>query len=264
MLQLKCGRYLGSNKRRWEANGIFISETEYHSKVFEGWHSHENSHITFILQGGNREQRKNKDLEAIPGHVFFYAGGELHRNLNTAHPSRNINVEIGNSFYSRYNLETTSINHTKLNCANAKFALLKSYSECLINDNLSQGVIHDVLFDFISTTTHIKDEKCNPQWTRLVRDILNDRWDENITLHELAGLVNVHPVTLSKFFRKYFQCTLGEYVRKLRIEEATMLIRKSQLSLTEIAHQCGFFDQSHFIRVFKQTTGFLPKTYKRI
>ena len=264
MLQLKGGRYLGSNKRSWEANGVFVSETEYHSKVFEGWHYHENSHITFILQGGNREQRKNQELEAIPGEILFYASGELHRNLNTRHPSRNINVEIENSFFSQYNLEITSINNTKLNCANAKFALLKAYRECLTNDELSHAMIHELLLDFITMTTQIKDEKFNPEWARLLRNILNDRWNENILLHELAGLAQVHPVTISKFFPKYFRCTLGEYVRKLRIEKATTLIRKSQLSLTDIAHQCGFFDQSHFIRVFKQTTGFLPTHYKKM
>src|SRR5687768_16851610 len=102
MRHLKGGRYLGSNKRSWDANGIFVSETEYHSKVFEGWHYHENSHLTFILQGGNREQRKNREFEAAPGTIVFYAGGELHRNLNTAHPSRNINVEIENGFFSKH------------------------------------------------------------------------------------------------------------------------------------------------------------------
>ena len=264
MLQLKGGSYLGSNKKSWAANGVLISETEYHSKVFEGWHYHENSHITFILQGGNREQRKSGELEAIPGEIFFYASGELHRNLNTRHPSRNINVEIEDSFFTQYSLEVTPINNTKLNCANAKFALLKAYNECLTNDELSQTIIHDHLLSFISTITDIKDEKFNPQWAGLIRDILNDRWNENLSLDELASLVKIHPVTISKFFPKYFQCNLGEYVRKLRIEKAITLIRKSQYSLTDIAHQCGFFDQSHFIRVFKQTTGFLPNTYKKI
>lgn len=264
MLQLKGGRYLGSNKRSWDANGVFVSETEYHSRVFEGWHYHENSHITFILQGGNREQRKNREFESGPGKILFYASGELHRNLNTKHPSRNINVEIENSFFSHYNLDITSIDNTKLNCANAKFVLLKAYNECLTNDDHSQSTIHGLILDFITMTRYVKDEKFNPQWALLVRDILNDRWNENVVLDELASLAQVHPVTISKFFPKYFRCTLGEYVRKIRIEKATMLIRESQLSLTSIAHQCGFFDQSHFIRVFKQTTGFLPNRYKTI
>ena len=264
MLQLKDGKYLGSNKRSWDANGVFVSETEYHSKVFEGWHCHENSHITFILQGGNREQRRNREFEAVPGDIVFYASGELHRNLNTRHPSRNINVEIGNDFFSHHNLDITAFNHTKLNCANAKFTLLKAYQECLTNDEYSQSTIHALLLDFIATTYHAKNETFNPKWVRLVTEILNDRWNENVSLDELAKLIAVHPVTISKFFPKYFRCTLGEYVRKLRIEKATTLILKPQLSLTDIAYQCGFFDQSHFIRVFKQATGFLPNRFKKM
>lgn len=104
----------------------------------------------------------------------------------------------------------------------------------------------------------------NPKWVKLVTDILHDRWNENMLLEELASLTGVHPVTISKFFPKYFRCTLGAYIRKVRIEKATNLILQSQLSLTEVAHHCGFFDQSHFIRVFKEVTGFLPKEYKKI
>lgn len=264
MLQLHGGSYLGSNKKSWKANGVFISETEYHSKVFEGWHYHENSHITLILQGGNREQRKNQELEAIPGKILFYASGELHRNLNTRHPSRNINVEIENNFFTDNGLDISAFNTAKLNCPEAKFFLLKTYKECLTNDEYSQSTIQGLLLDFITSTSPTKNETINPKWVRLVTDILNDRWNETISLEELAKLIEVHPVTISKFFPKYFRCTLGEYVRKLRIEQATTLIRESHLSLTGIAHQCGFFDQSHFIRVFKQTTGFLPNRYKKI
>jgi AraC family transcriptional regulator len=264
MLHLKGGRYLGSNRRSWDANGIFISETEYHSKVFEGWHYHENSHLTFILQGGNREQRKNREFEAAPGTIVFYAGGELHRNLNTAHPSRNVNVEIENSFFSRYDLDAKTFNGTRLNYANAKFALLKAYQECLTNDDYSQATIHGLLLNFFTTALHHEGKKHNPRWTALLIEILNDRWDENLSLDELSRLVHVHPVTISKFFPNYFSCTRGEYVRKIRVEKATTLIRKTDLSLTDIAHRCGFFDQSHFIRIFKKTTGFLPTRYKKL
>jgi AraC family transcriptional regulator len=264
MLQLESGRYLGLNKRSWNAKGVYVSETEYHSKVFEGWHYHENSHITFILQGGNREQRNAREFQAVPGSIAFYPSGELHRNLNTKHPSRNVNVEIQHDFSSHYNLNMNAFNATTANCAGAKFTLLKVYRECLTNDEHSSTSIHQLLLNFIDATSSTKKGIYNPQWARLIIETINDRWNENISLDELAKLVQVHPVTISKFFPKYYQCTHGEYVRKLRIEKATALIRTSQLSLTEIAHQCGFFDQSHFIRIFKQTTGFLPGRYKNL
>ena len=262
MLQLENGKYLGSNKRSWDANGILVRETEYHNKVFEGWHYHKNYHLTFILQGGNREQRKNKELEALPGEIVFYESGELHRNFNTKHPSRNINIEIETRFFSGYDLDVTSFTAATLSYTNAKFALLKTYYECLTMDEGSQTAIHALLLSLMTSSDKI--EKTDSHWIKLVREILNDRWNEQIPLREIANLVQVHPVTVSKFFPKYFKCTLGQYVRRLRIDKATILLRTSQLSLTEIAYQCGFFDQSHFIRVFRQTTGFLPKEYKKL
>jgi AraC family transcriptional regulator len=82
-------------------------------------------------------------------------------------------------------------------------------------------------------------------------------------LQEIALIIGVHPVTISKFFRKYFSCTLGEYQRKIKIEKSIQLIKESKLSLTEIAFLCGFTDQSHFTRNFKNMTGFLPKKFQQ-
>jgi AraC family transcriptional regulator len=93
---------------------------------------------------------------------------------------------------------------------------------------------------------------------------MHDRWQETLTLQELAQELQLHPVTISKHFPKYFNCTLGEYMRKVKIEKALTQIRTSPESLTEIAYACGFFDQSHFIKAFKQVTGFLPKAYKKL
>ena len=165
-------------------------------------------------------------------------------------------------FFSEYDLGVTSFTAAALNYTNAKFALLKTYHECLLMDESSQASVHALLLGLMTPPGEI--EKTNSNWIKLVREILNDRWNEQISLREIAHLVQVHPVTVSKFFPKYFKCTLGQYVRRLRIDKATILLRTSQLSLTEIAYQCGFFDQSHFIRVFRQTTGFLPKEYKKL
>lgn len=97
----------------------------------------------------------------------------------------------------------------------------------------------------------------------LLKQLLHDKWNEVLSLQEIAGLVGAHPVTISKNFRKYFHCTLGTYQRRLKIEKSIDLIKNSTLSLSEIAFYCGFTDQSHFIRNFKELTGFLPKDYRK-
>lgn len=65
-------------------------------------------------------------------------------------------------------------------------------------------------------------------------------------------------------FPRIFGCTLGEYARQVKIEKAISLIGQSRGSLADIAYECGFADQSHFIRAFKSATGFLPGEFKKI
>jgi AraC family transcriptional regulator len=92
---------------------------------------------------------------------------------------------------------------------------------------------------------------------------MNDCWDEEMKLDDLAEVAGVHRVTVSKAFGKYFGCSFGEYRRRLRIERSFPMIRAKK-SLTDVALDCGFFDQSHFTRTFKNLTGFSPKIYSTI
>jgi AraC family transcriptional regulator len=83
-------------------------------------------------------------------------------------------------------------------------------------------------------------------------------------LNHLAQTVGIHPVHLAREFRRFFQCTMGEYVRRLRVESACQEIIKAELPLSEIALKYGFYDQSHFTNIFKQLTGMTPAHYKSV
>ena len=258
MIQLERATYLGNNRRSFSLDGIAVTETEYTKKVSERWHYHVNNHVSYILQGGNREQRKNQEMQALPGNVLIYPSGLLHRNLNTAHPSKNINLEVDDKFLFQHDLKFFMSSSARL-----KFLILKVYKECLINDNDSETSIKALVlnaFEFFQET----HERVSPRWVALIAEVLHDRWNENVSLTELSNELKLHPVTISKSFPAHFHCTLGEYSRKIKIDKAVSLIKHSNRSLTEIGLECGFFDQSHFIKTFKDVTGFTPKEYRRL
>ena len=81
-------------------------------------------------------------------------------------------------------------------------------------------------------------------------------------LVELALDIGVHPVHLARVFRKNFDCTVGEFVRRLRIERACKEIAESSAPISEIALALGFYDQSHFSNTFKRFTGMTPAAYR--
>jgi AraC family transcriptional regulator len=85
-----------------------------------------------------------------------------------------------------------------------------------------------------------------------------------VLLGELAADVSVHPVHLARAFRKRYLCSVGDYIRKLRIEAACHALLNSDTAIAEIALRSGFSDQSHLCRTLKQYTGMSPRHFRRV
>jgi AraC family transcriptional regulator len=101
-----------------------------------------------------------------------------------------------------------------------------------------------------------------PRWLEQVRAMLHEQFRNRSSLVTLAESVEVHPVHLAREFRRFFRCTIGEYVRRSRIEFACHQISTTDASFSEIALAAGFFDHSHFARTFKAQMGMTPKQYR--
>jgi AraC family transcriptional regulator len=101
-----------------------------------------------------------------------------------------------------------------------------------------------------------------PAWLRRVRDILESSLPGELTLQMIAGEAGVHPVHMSRVFRRYWGCSIGEFLRNRQVESAAKRLAESDDALALIAHSLGFSDQSHFTRVFKEFTGATPKQYR--
>ena len=102
-----------------------------------------------------------------------------------------------------------------------------------------------------------------PRWLDEARDRIHVELAARPSLTGLAESVGVHPVTLARAFRRAFGCTVGEYVRRLRIERAARQLADTDLSLAEIALAEGFSDQSHFSNLFRRHTGLSPFQFRR-
>ena len=264
MYQLQKEIYLGNTKKIFNnTSGIAVVETEYLNKVYEGWHSHNNAHITLFVRGGTTEKRKNFSEIVGPGSLLFYHSGESHLNQNTLFPSKNINIEIEENLLQELQLNEAAIEKSIQNTALTKFIILKIFKESLAADAFSGDTI-TMLFAQLSNTSHLERFEKSPFWVKILKELLNDCWNENPKLQDLSQVLNLNPVTISKHFPKYFGCTLGEYMRRIKINRSLTLIQSKETNLTEISFTCGFADQSHFIRTFKNQTGFLPKQFQKL
>ena len=107
-------------------------------------------------------------------------------------------------------------------------------------------------------------EPKQPRWLKQAREILDENFAGRMTLAEIAESVGVHPVYLAETFRQYYRCTIGEYIRRLRIEFASREISLTNAPLADIGLAAGFSHQAHFSRTFKRLTGMTPAQFRAI
>lgn len=141
------------------------------------------------------------------------------------------------------------------------------WQEYLINDEFTSLAVQGTILQLIAVLLRGERKNVNvksPKWVGKLKEIIREQHPAKFSLKELSKELSVHPVYLSREFPKYFHSSLSEYLRRTRIKEATGLLADKSLSLTEIAHQCGFSDQSHFTRLFKKMYNLTPSEYRKI
>jgi len=102
-----------------------------------------------------------------------------------------------------------------------------------------------------------------PAWLRRVREFLHDDPAHEVTLEQLASIAGRHPVHLARTFRTVHECTIGDYVRRLRVERAAALLRATRRPLLDIALECGFAGAAQFSRSFRAVHATTPTAWRQ-
>lgn len=266
MKQLKTGQFFGQTNHTLHSNGIVLTDTEYtHDHV--DWHCHENAYFTFILQGKVIEGNKKETYNCDAGSLLFHNWEEPHFNIKPKGFTRGFHAELDKSFFNGLvSVSTVPQGSLKISDVNVKLLFYKLFKELKLNDESTALSIQALMVEIFATMDRY--EKCavlrKPVWVNKISEILHTNDSEKLCLQKLAGLLNIHPVHLSRDFSKHFGCTLGHYTRKIKIEKALQLLPHKKLSLGDISFTCGFADQSHFLRCFKMITGMNPSQYRNL
>ncbi len=91
---------------------------------------------------------------------------------------------------------------------------------------------------------------------------IKENFTEDISLHKVASQFLFSDKYFSRYFKHAFKITFVEYVNRLRIEYAADLLTDTDMSVTEIALQCGYSGSSYFNKVFKSMMGVTPGEYR--
>jgi len=136
--------------------------------------------------------------------------------------------------------------------------------EWSIRDSFSRLSLQTILWESISLLGRPGGDP-NPSasiWAIRALEYLHDHSEASPTLSQVATALGVHRGHLARVFRAVYGETLGARLRRIRAQRAAALILGTQLSLVEIAAQCGFSHQAHMTRVFRSVLGTTPTRYR--
>lgn len=96
----------------------------------------------------------------------------------------------------------------------------------------------------------------------LAKQYIDKNYMTDIYLNDVADYVSLNPVYFSRFFKKHTGERFIDYLCKIRIEYAILLLKDPQNKAYEICNLVGYQSKKHFYKLFRQYTGYTPIEYR--
>ena len=103
----------------------------------------------------------------------------------------------------------------------------------------------------------------NSSLVYVVQNYIKEHLEQEICRNTVADYIHMNPDYLDRLFKKEFGLSVSQYIKEKKIDYAKMLLRTTNLSVSEIAQRLGYINLSHFTASFKQITNMTPVNYRK-
>jgi AraC family transcriptional regulator len=229
-------------------------------------HSHELPFFGLLLDGlyGERYGRETKQFG--PFSAMFRPAGIPHQDEIGPPGARFFHIELRPVWKARMqecsgSLETPC---EDLNGGRMTWLAMKLRRETFGVDKPDELCVDSLLAEMVALAARLSvaEKRRAPSWFSRLLDKLQAEHCNRLTLADLSREAHVHPVHLSRVFRRFKGEGIGEYVHRLRTRSACCFLLNPEMTLAEISCTTGFSDQSHFTRAFRKITGMTPNAFR--
>lgn len=256
---------------------------QYDKKVFSfPWHYHPQWELTYIISGSGTAYTGNAVRHYSAGELVLLAPNIPHcwkSDGNAKTGVKSVYAQWDNSFLGDNWLdkpEFTSIKTLFEQCySGLSFINCDALGERL-NDLRFKSPFHRTLgfVDLLHELSLQQSVMPLGQQTNLCQDFASDKrietileyitqyYDQKISAKEMAQLVNMTPVSFSKYFTRTFQKPFTQFLNEFRVSQACGLLVSTELTVEQVAFQTGYQNMSFFHRQFKSVTEKTPNHFR--
>jgi AraC family transcriptional regulator len=260
-------RYPGESRRvlgALDTPPMRAEETVFASGLCVARHSHDTSNLVYTVAGVHWSGLSRQGWICEPRSMRFLPAGEPHENYFPVEATC-LQIELRQPIWDVAAEHGRTINAPGQIAHPIAMALgAQLYREFCQNDDVSRLGMEAVILQLMLANGHETTPWRGriPAWLLRIREMLRDEEHARLTLAELSLAVGRHPVQISRQFHRHFGCTISEYLRRVRIARAQLLLAHEDMEVAQVALACGFTDQSHFTAAFRKVTGMPPHQYR--
>lgn len=251
-MRLRHAQFYGRFDARSDVAGFSLARLRAQNPAHEvAPHEHEDGHFIVVLAGRYRSSARGADELLGPGDVLWNPPGTHHQDRFVGaggcfaalslpvQQAADLALLDGGARRLRAAAQQWAQGLARQPAALDLGALLQVEDDCRRLCALSQARPLPELL-----------ERREPAWLRRCMEQLVDDCEQPLRLDALAAAAGVHPVSLSRAFRRHYGMSPGQLQRRALLNRAARRLRGGQ-AIADVAAQLGFADQSHFTRLFR-------------
>jgi YesN/AraC family two-component response regulator len=236
------------------------------------FHWHENPELLFVTEGVLRVNLNGECIFAKNGEIVVVNSGVLHnmqaQNTTTKYFCLIIDADFCN--LHTFNIEQTVfsnvIRHSEI------FNYIYHIKNMLINQPsyYEEDIMSDIIKILISLfRNNVVADSQNTKQTKSVNAVkqgiyfIKQHYRDSISVEDISAAAGYSKYYFCHCFKELTGCTPNDYLTKYRLDYATKLLNSTDMTIGNIAAECGFYDISYFTKVFKKHNGISPSEARR-
>jgi len=254
---------LATGPRRVELLASVIEST-YPPRMRLRQHAHTSAYLCFVKRGSFMERHGSRVETFDRTWCAFRPPNDEHANEFEDAGAVTLNIDFEDSWEQR--LRELGLANRRLGVRSPFIAQLlgRIDDELRAPDSASRIVVESLAAEVLvyASRTNDRSSMQRSRWLEKARELIECEFASPLSLAAIASAAGVHPVHVARQFRAVYGCTVGDYIREVRVAFARRQLTSTAVPISQIALSAGFLDQSQLTRAFKRVTGRTPAAYR--
>ena len=236
-------------------------------------HYHDELELIYVERGSIRAFSASKGMTLCEGDICFFMPCEIH-SFQTVMPNNAYVIKLNPySYVENIDFEQIRLNCNCLSPGDAEYHYFKALIDELREEYTEQSLGYEfairhcknqIILALLRKLPHeTVDHKRDGRLLDDVNHYLEDHYDQRIDLEELARVCHFSKFYFAHRLKEMSGMSFVEYLTVFRLDKAIPLLTEDRISITEIAHRCGFSNLRTFNRVFRMSYSMTPTEYRK-